>query len=540
MSRVSRQTLDQKLTQKLTPRQVQRLRIFQASRQELEQVLWEELSQNPWLEEVGNGRLAHVEELDAATEPIASEEDWNELYQRETGGKHSHAGLPPDSKTPAEEAVWNPTGLLEQLQSLDLNDKEFRIAEHIVTSLNEAGYFRPAYEDEKGGEPGFVPPERVAEHTAIHIADSDGEEVKPEEVEATLLKIQTTLVPPGVAARTLQEALIRKLERHPANDPLRDKALIILREHFAPFSDRKYEKLMSATEVSHEDLRDIYALVKRIRPYPGISTDSIQELHLGTRGSPAPYVKPDFEVTPDLEVIPCNSWQPRLRLSEVHDESLAQLKREKEEWKAKLDRLEGTLDKLSEEADEKGRLKKKMQRVRQTYDQKKKSYGKLKQQKTRATALLRDLGQRQPTRERVVTAIVSFQAKFFREGPDALRRMTREDIAATMKDLFDGVAMSEETVRRVTHSCYVDTRYGLFKLADLFSRGRVEIEGRKNPSTHVVRRKLRQLIEAEDEPLSDSKLADLLKEQGVRVSRRTVAKYRKQLGFPTSRLRKKI
>jgi RNA polymerase sigma-54 factor len=378
--------------------------------------------------------------------------------------------------------------------------------------------------------------------------NADGREAKPEEIEAVLLELQDTLMPPGIAARTLREALTRKLERHPADGPLRDETLTILREHFELFRKRKYDDLMSATGLSRENLRAVYALVKRLRPHPGTATDPVQSVRLRGEGAAAPYVEPDFAVTPDREVIPSDSWLPQLRISGTHDESLTQLKTEKQERKEKLDRLERALSKLDEDSEEKERLENKAQRVRQEYEQAEESYGELKKQKREARELLQALyHQRQPTRQRVVKAVADFQAEFFREGPDALKRMTRKDIADKIQDVADEIrerpnvaAMSAETVRRISNSCYIDTQYGLFRLADLFSRGKAKVEGRDNPSTQVVRRRLRELLEAEEEPLSDGKLADRLEEQGVEISRRTVAKYRKQLGFPTARLRKKI
>ncbi|HEY9048733.1 MAG TPA: RNA polymerase factor sigma-54 [Ohtaekwangia sp.] len=483
--------LSQSLQQKLSPQQIQFIKLLQVPTAELETRIEEELEINPALEE-GEGEAE-------GEEPEKAEDNFEEQEYQETSGSEDEVDIKDylrdddysgykmqgdgdeddDRDMPLPMSTSLHEQLMDQLDFLGLDEKNYTIGKQLVGSIEGDGYIR-----------------RDLEAIVNDLAFSQGIEATVEEVEAVLKKIQT-FDPPGIAARNLQECLLLQLERMDNGHDI-DVAVAkkIITECYDEFTKKHYQKIQKKLETEDEEfVRDAVDLIVKLNPKPG--------------GSSAPsmvknqYIIPDFILTNNngkLELALNSRNAPELRISRSYTEMF----------------------KAYDKSDKKDKkLKEAVSFVKQKLDA--------------AKWFIDAIKQRQQTLLKTMRAIVDFQYDFFLEGDETkLKPMILKDIA-TM------IGMDISTVSRVASSKAVQTDFGIYPLKYFFSEG-ISTDSGEEVSSREVKQIIKDIIEAEDKnkPLSDDKLEKILNDKGYNIARRTVAKYREQLNIPVARLRKEL
>ena len=477
--------LNQSLQQKLSPQQIQFIKLLQVPTAELESRIEEELEINPALEE---GEEKEVQEdpnsEEEVPEPTASDEevdikdylqddDYSGYKMQGDGDDDEDREMPIPMSTSLHESLMN------QLDFLGLDEKEYTIGKQLVGSIETDGYIR-----------------RDLEAIVNDLAFSQGIETIVEEVEAVLKKIQT-FDPPGIAARDLQECLLLQLDRMDNGHNI-DVAVAkkIITECFDEFTKKHYQKIQKKLETEDEDfVKDAIELIIKLNPKPGGGTQASMVKNQ--------YIIPDFILTNNngkLELALNSRNAPELRISRSYTEM----------FKA--------YDK-SNKRDKK--LKEAVTFVKQKLDA--------------AKWFIDAIKQRQQTLLRTMKAIVDFQYDFFLEGDETkLKPMILKDIASMIN-------MDISTVSRVASSKAIQTDFGIFPLKYFFSEG-ISTDSGEEVSSREVKQIIKDIIESEDKnkPFSDDKLEKILNDKGYNIARRTVAKYREQLNIPVARLRKEI
>ncbi len=474
--------LTQSLNQKLSPQQIQFIKLLQIPTAELENRIEEELEVNPALEEGAEER----EETDSTQEeePVAEpEDDVNvEDYLRDddfSGYKMQGDGNygEEDRDLPIPMATTLNDQLISQLGFLGLDERQELIGKQLIGSIETDGYIR-----------------RELEAIINDLAFSQNIESDVEELEEILSKIQG-FDPPGIAARNLQECLTLQLERkHEQSEDVKI-ARDILDHCFNEFTKKHYQKIIKKLDLeSEEQLKEAITTITKLNPKPGsVSTGLVK----------TQYRIPDFMIENDDGnlIVTLNSRNaPELRVSRSYSEMM---------------------DSYSKSDKKDKKLKETVSFVKQKLDA--------------AKWFIDAIKQRQQTLLNTMSAILDFQYDFFLEGDESkLRPMILKDIAAKIN-------MDISTVSRVANSKSVQTEFGVYPLKYFFSEG-ISTESGEDVSSREVKHILKTLIEEENKrkPLSDDKLEKSLKERGYKIARRTVAKYREQLGIPVARLRKEL
>ncbi|NBB75513.1 MAG: RNA polymerase factor sigma-54 [Bacteroidetes bacterium] len=488
----------QKLQQKLSPQQIQYIKLLQLNTLDLEQRIKDELEENPLLEEgLSEEEQREEEEIDAATaeetenetEVEDNEDEFDvedllnstdDLYGYKArvdqgGGDDEDRDRPMPSHTTLTEQ------LQEQLGFQDLDETEELIAEQIIGSIDEDGYLR-----------------RPIDSILDDIMFNHGVEVTEEDVEVMLERIQR-LDPPGIAARDLQECLLLQLHRMPEDVDGRDIAIEMLEDHYEAFTMKHFGKLKKRLGIDDKDLKQAFDLIQqRLDPKPGEGEFSEQ----------TNYITPDFTVryVDNDFVITLNGRNaPNLHISKHYRKMLEKLRAQK---------------------------KKEKQGKKKAVDDETKKF--LKDKFDSARWFINSINQRRHTMMLVMDAIVQLQEDFFKHGEGHLKPMILQDVA----EIID---MDISTVSRVVNGKYVQSEFGVYELKYFFSEGLETVDG-EEVSNKEVKAILQDIVDHEDKtkPLSDQKLADRLEEKGFKIARRTVSKYRKQLSIPVARLRKEI
>ncbi len=496
------QSLQQKLLQKLSPQQIQLMKLLQVPTANLETRIKEELEENPALEldedkhDDGTDELKdefnetgeeEFEEKDGSEEEydnidiseyvkegddeIAEYRTRDDNYPEEDDGRQ----LPFKSEISFYEQLTNQLGLLK------LEPHEQSIAEQIVGSIDEDGYLR-----------------RETAAIVDDLAFRQNINCNEPEVETIIKRIQQ-FDPPGVAARDLRECLLLQLFRQkdePGSEgkPL-DLAIRALTKYFDEFTKKHYEKIQRGLDISDDQLKEMMQLIIRLNPKPGG--------HLGGLSKAETYVVPDFFIMNNagkLELTLNSRNAPELRISEGYRDMLKEYDR--------------------------GSKKDKRQKEAVLF---------IKQKIDSAKWFIDAIKQRQHTLLSTMNAIMEHQYEFFLTGDETeLRPMI-------LKDIAEKTNLDISTVSRVANSKFVQTEFGTYRLKFFFSESLTTDSG-EEVSTREVKKILRNLIEAEDKkhPLSDERLTELLQEKGYNIARRTVAKYREQLNIPVARLRKEL
>lgn len=493
------QSLQQKLLQKLSPQQIQLMKLLQVPTANLEERVKEELEENPALELTDDAHDDYEENKDEFAEATTTEEfEENEIssedqyenidisdYVQEGDDDIADYKLRDDNYGEQEEKTTMPykveTSFYEvleaQLGMLKLDERELRIAEQIIGSIDEDGYLR-------------------RETTAIvdDLAFRQNIESTDEEIESIIKRIQA-FDPPGVAARNLQECLLLQLHRMKEEGKEVDIAIQALTKYFDEFTKKHYEKIQRGLNLSDEDLKEVMTLITKLNPKPGGNVGEVNKAES--------YVVPDFFITnvgSKLELTLNSKNAPELRISEGYRDMLRDYDRG-----AKKDR----------------RQKEAVLFIKQKIDA--------------AKWFIDAIKQRQHTLLSTMTAIMNHQHDFFLTGDETTLR------PMILKDIAEKTALDISTVSRVANSKFVQTEFGTYRLKFFFSESLTTDTG-EEVSTREVKKILSDLIENENKkkPLSDERLTELLQERGYNIARRTVAKYREQLNIPVARLRKEL
>ncbi|HVS90922.1 MAG TPA: RNA polymerase factor sigma-54 [Mucilaginibacter sp.] len=488
-----KQNLQQKLLQKLSPQQIQFIKLLQVPTVSLDTRIKEELEENPALEDLSLTNLNEPEEQypdrddddDYSKDEEAGEADefniddyLQEDNINEYGSRYDQNGEDDDDRKEIPIAVQSSffENLQAQLDLIPLPDKDFRIGQQIIGSLDDDGYLR-----------------RSITSLTDDLAFSQNVFAEDEEVEE-MLKVIQNFDPPGVGARSLQECLLIQLKRKDTTDPIIKKAILVVENYLEEFTRKHYDKLEKSLNMSAPELRGVVAEILKLNPKPGDSSEvNTKQLQ----------VIPDFHITNNdgTLVLTLNAKNaPELRVSRSYQEMFEHY------------------DKASQK-DKK--LKEAVQFVKQKLDS--------------AKWFIDAIKQRQQTLLKTMNAIMQYQYEFFLTGDEKkLKPMI-------LKDIADRIGMDISTVSRVANSKYVQTEHGTFLLKSFFSEA-IQTESGEEVSNKEVKKILEEYIGAEDKrhPLADEKLTEILKEKGYNIARRTVAKYREQMNIPVARLRKEL
>lgn len=490
-----RQNLQQKLLQKLSPQQIQFIKLLQVPTVSLDARIKEELEENPALEDLSLTNMADpVEEYpdrdpedDNFNKEESSGDEFDEFnideYLQEDnlndyGSKYEQNG--DDEEERKEMPIAIQSSFFEKLQNqldlLPLSDKDFRVCQQIIGSLDDDGYLR-----------------RPIMSITDDLAFSQNIMAEDEEVE-DMLKVIQSFDPAGVGARDLQECLLIQLRRKDTNIAVIRKAIQVVEHYLDEFTRKHYDKLEKSLNLHDDELKEIVAEILKLNPKPGDSNE------INTKQM---QVIPDFHIrnSDGVLILTLNAKNaPELRVSRSYQDMFQHY------------------DKTSQK-DKK--LKEAVQFVKQKLDS--------------AKWFIDAIKQRQQTLLKTMNAIMHYQYDFFLTGDEKnLRPMI-------LKDIADKIGMDISTVSRVANSKYVQTEHGTFLLKSFFSEA-IQTESGEEVSNKEVKKILEENIAKEDKlhPLADEKLTEILKDAGYNIARRTVAKYREQMNIPVARLRKEL
>ncbi len=478
-----KQTLSQKLSQKLSPQQIQLMKLIQLPTIAFEQRVLDEIDENPALdndktkEEPTNENLLEDDSKTIEADDINIDEylsDDETPYYKLNSNNYSKD----DDETSIPYASGKSLGeyLLEQISTYELNDEEFLIAEFLIGNIDDAGYIR-----------------RDLLSIADDLAFSQGIYTDEQELEKILGLIHK-LDPVGIGARNLQECLSLQLAAKTNTFEIK-LAKKIIDDYFEEFTKKHFDKIIEQLEVDAESVKLAYEEIAKLNPKPGSAYSSSEKT--------IEHIIPDFTIRIDngyLELSLNNRNAPELNISNSYID----------------------LFKTYKESEGKNKeIKKAVTFVKQKLDS--------------AKWFIEAIKQRQETLINTMRAIMEIQNDYFLSGDD------RDLKPMILKDVADKVNLDISTISRVVNSKYVNTPYGTFLLKEFFTESMKNDEG-VDVSTKEIKNVLASIIENEDKskPLTDAILVDKLKEKGYKVARRTVAKYREQLGLPVARMRKEI
>lgn len=486
-----KQSLQQKLLQKLSPQQIQLMKLLQIPTVSLEQRIKEEMEMNPALEE-GQDDEKEEKEFDefedAPADADHSREDFDldqyisddeipsyKMATKNSGEDEERKDIPFAGGNSFQEL------LIAQLGLRMLSEHEYQVAEHLIGNIDDDGYLR-----------------RDLNSIIDDLAFSQNIDTNEEEL-VKLLKIIHQFDPPGVGARDLQECLLLQLKRR-ATEAKTETVFIameIIEKHMEEFSKKHYDKIQKKMNITDEQLKDAIHEIIKLNPRPGNSTTENQKT--------VQDIVPDFTIVNNdgvLELTLNSKNAPELRISRTYSEMLEQYSKTKS----------SNRDQNQKDA---------VMFVKQKIDS--------------ARWFIEAIQQRQQTLLTTMSAIMNYQYEFFMEGDETkLKPMI-------LKDISEIVGLDISTISRVANSKYVQTQYGTFLLKHFFSES-LSTDSGEEVSTREVKKILEECIAAETKkrPLTDEKLTSILKEKGYNIARRTVAKYREQLNIPVARLRKEL
>jgi len=485
-----KQYLQYKLSQKLSPQQIQLMKLIQLPTQAFEQRLRQELEDNPALEpgkeivedtediyednyeEDFKEDNEHIDAEDINIDEYLSDDEIPD-YRTQT---NNYSEDQDDKVIPYAAATTFYQHLLAQLQQQFIAEEDWVIAAFLIGSIDETGYIRRPI------------PDLVDDLAFTENLYTDESQVKK------VLRSVQQLDPAGVGATSLQECLLLQLERKTPTKAIQ-LAQDILKRSFEAFSKKHYDKLILKHNLSENDLKEALLAIEKLNPKPGSAFSDGAKI--------ISHIVPDFSlkiVDGELELLLNGRNAPELHISRSYNNMLAGYKETKQKTNAQ-----------------------------------KETVSFIKQKLDAAKWFIEAIKQRQQTLYLTMGAIIDFQEAYFLSGDERkLKPMILKDIA----DLID---MDISTVSRVANSKYIDTPYGTKLVKSYFSEGMKNEKG-EDVSTREIKKIVEQLIKKEDKrkPLTDDKLALILKEKGYPIARRTVAKYREQLELPVARLRKEI
>jgi RNA polymerase sigma-54 factor len=500
------QSLQQRQLQRLSPQQIQLMKLLQVPTAQIEQRIKEELEENPALEmnadllegdmeksveemkdELLDGNVEEEEAIPVDEFEMSNEELSN--YDYDDDGDVANyktkddyfPELDDDKVIPIKAELSLHEILMDQLSMLALEEHAYKIAEQIIGSLDDDGYLR-----------------RALQSIADDLAFKQSMTVEVSEIEALLLKVQQ-FDPPGIGARDLQECLLLQLKRkkEEASEVDADTvlAIAIIEKYFEEFTRKHYDKIQKSLHLDESQIKKVLHQIISLNPKPGAETGHMSEADK--------YIIPDFTVlinNTKLELILNSRNAPPLVISDDYKLMLKEYDRGNKQDKAQ-----------------------------------KEAVFFLKQKIDSAKWFIEMILQRQQTLLKTMNSILIHQEAFFMSGDTTkLRPMI-------LKDIAEKTNLDVSTVSRVANSKYVQTEFGTFLLKYFFSESLTTDSG-EEVSTKEVKAILEELLESEDKhkPFSDDELTEQLQEKGYNIARRTVAKYREQLNIPVARLRKEL
>ena len=482
-----KQRLQQKLLQKLSPQQIQMIKLLEVPTLQIEQRIKKELEENPALEEG-----AEEEDIPAETEEDQFDEKDKDQEEFTLDDYIEEDDIPDyrlqeknyskdeDKRTeiPFSVGFSFHEHLESQLGLRDLNDKQKILGEYILGNIDEDGYLR-----------------RELINIVDDLAFLQNVETTEGELEEVLNIIQD-LEPAGVGARTLRECLLLQIEKRDTSQPSLKLAHTILDLYFEEFTKRHYDKIISRLGITEDNLKAAIDEILKLNPKPGgVYSDPFNK-------TSQPII-PDFilELSEDGFDLHLNSKNlPELRLSSAYSEMLHAYSKAKSQKKEMKDAVLFVKQKIDS-----------------------------------ARWFIDAIKQRQNTLLLTMNAILEYQQEYFIDGDETkLKPMI-------LKDVAEMTGLDISTVSRVANSKYVQTHFGIFPLKFFFSEG-LQTDSGEEVSTREIKRILQDCIENEQKrkPLTDESLTDILQEKGYQIARRTVAKYREQLNIPVARLRREI
>ena len=479
------QKLQLKLSQKLSPQQIQLMKLIQLSTLEFEQRLSREIEENPALDTVNDNHEIEKDEFDFEenNEKQESSDDEIDISDYLTDDDIPEYNLRTNNYSEEnEKAIPYAAGtsfnqfLKNQLHSFSFKNEELKIAEFILGSLDQFGYLRRELID-----------------ISDDLAFTMGIDADENRIQKILDKIYL-LDPAGIGAKDLQQCLLLQLKRKKINKNV-SYATKIIKDLFDEFSKRHFDKIKSKLNISDEDLKESIYEIEKLNPKPGGAYNETTKINSS--------IVPDFTVEVlDGEVkLKLNSRNaPDLYVSEEYKNMLSGYSESKEKSKSQKDAVMFIKQKLDS-----------------------------------AKWFIEAIKQRNQTLIMTMSAIVNFQKEYFLSGDEKkLKPMI-------LKDIAEEITMDISTISRVANSKYVDTPYGTKLIKSFFSEGIKNSKG-EEISTIEVKKTLETIIESENKqkPLTDDQLTKLLNKEGYPIARRTVAKYREMIGAPVARLRRKL
>ncbi|UPQ80833.1 RNA polymerase factor sigma-54 [Flavobacterium azooxidireducens] len=485
-----KQNLQFKLSQKLSPQQIQLMKLIQLPTQAFEQRLKEEMNENPALEG-GKEEDEYEDEYEKEEFDDYEEDEYDRIDAEDINideylsddetpeyklQANNYSDDDEDRETPFAAPVTFHQDLINQLNTFILSEEDREIAEFLVGSIDDMGYIRRSVAD-----------------IVDDLAFTQGIYTDEQAVER-ILHIVHELEPSGVGARDLQECLLLQLKHKTPTESV-DLAIDIIENQFEQFTKKHYDKLLHKYGVSQDQLKKAIEEIEKLNPKPGGAFTGNNKM--------IEHVVPDFTiriVEGELELLLNGRNAPELHVSKDYQDMLRTYKDSRDKSNAQKDAVQFIKQKLDS-----------------------------------AKWFIDAIRQRQETLFVTMNAIMHYQQEFFLEGDETkLRPMI-------LKDIADMIGLDISTVSRVANSKYVETPYGTKLIKEFFSESMKNDQG-EDVSTLEIKKILQNVIEEEDKqkPLPDDQLAEILKEKGYPIARRTVAKYREQLDIPVARMRKKI
>jgi len=481
-----KQSLQYKLLQKLSPQQIQLMKLIQLPTQAFEQKVKQEIEENPALdsgketnEDIDNELQNEYD--DAGTETIETDVNIDEyLSDDETPSyklqSNNYSSDDDEKSIPYAAGTSFNQFLKSQLNTFRLEENERQIAEFLVGSIDSSGYIRRPLED-------------IVDDLAF-----SANIFTDEKVVTKMLSYVQQLDPAGVGAQSLEDCLLIQLKRKPQT-PSRNLAVLILENSFEHFVKKHYKKLIQKFDITEDELKGAIDEISKLNPKPGGSYSSNSKI--------VEQIVPDFSiriVEGKLDLTLNSRNAPELHISHEYNNMLKGYAASKDKSKSQKDAVLF-----------------------------------IKQKLDAAKWFIDAIKQRQQTLLLTMNAIIHRQEEYFLTGDE------RKLKPMILKDIADKIHMDVSTVSRVANSKYVDTPYGTKLIKEFFSESMKNDQG-EDISTREIKKILQTIIESENKkkPLTDDKLSALLKEKGYLIARRTVAKYREQLNIPVARLRKEI
>ena len=481
-----KQQLQQKLQQKLSPAQIQVIKMLEVPTLELEERIRQELEENPALEEGAELTNDADADDDFGMDDGGNNDDFDpeeymadddipdyKLKANNTSKDDKYTEIPFSAGMTFHEF------LIDQIGLMQITEHERMLIEYVIGNIDEEGYLR-----------------RSPEAMVDDIVFQAGVQTTDEEM-YRIIRLVQELDPAGVGATTLQECLQLQLERKDRSDTIK-LAIRVIKDYFEEFSRKHYDKIQRGLDMDDVMLKKVMTEITHLNPKPGNAWGgNILEKSMAT-------IVPDFILENDegqLSVTLNNSNIPELRVNSTYNDMFQ--------------------DYAASKQNQSREMKDAVMFVKQKIDS--------------ARWFIDAIKQRQQTLLTTMMAIVEFQEEFFIEGDDTYLK------PMILKDIADLTGYDISTISRVSNSKYIQTEFGIYPVKYFFSESMTNDSG-EEVSTREIKKILQDCVDNEDKrkPLNDEALADVLKTKGYIVARRTVAKYREQLNIPVARMRKEI